>query len=820
MKILSFTLSALVTIALVYVLNIQLKVGTSKTPKLGMFLSPQKGFWQNAESVNASFDGKVKLKGLKANGDVYFDERLVPHIYANSNNDAYYIQGYLHAKFRLWQMEFQTHIAGGRLSEIRGKDSTALAIDKFFRRLGMQYAAENCVKFMQKDAATQQCVDAYTAGVNAYIDNMKDAEMPVEYKLLNYRPEHWTNLKTALFLKLMSFDLSGRDDDIVYTNGKNFLGYDKFMKVFPNTQDSLDPIIPRGTVFNKPQINVITPAIKDSILKLQNLAFAMARPMQPDIANGSNNWAIDSSKSKDGRPILCNDPHLGLSLPSLWYEMQITTPQYSAYGATFPGSPAIIIGFNNNIAWGVTNAGRDVKDYYEVQFKDATMKEYKLGNEWRKSNFRKEVIKIKGEKDSVIENIAITDLGIVMYDKTYKSKAKDDKYIAVKWTAHNGSNELQTFMKLNAAKNYDDYMAAISTFECPGQNFVFAAKTGDVAITQQGKFVAKWQQQGDFVMPGFDSTFMWQGYIPVSENPHQHNPARGFVSSANQKAVDETYPYYLGRAGNFPPYRGYIINRKLNEMKNITVEDMKNMQTDNYNLFAEVARPILLKYIDSSKLSADAVRYLDLVKDWNLNDAYDEKAATIFQVWYSNLDSVVYNDEFSKSKLELPNRLASALIDNINHDSTYSFIDNVNTPQKETIFDAVTAAFASATKQLLTAEKQGKLTWGKYRETSILHLTKLEPFSTLHLNTNGSGFCINATKETHGPSWRMVVHLTDDIEAYGVYPGGQSGNPGSKYYDNFITTWVNGKYNNLLFVPKEKMATTAQFKWHVSFEKA
>jgi penicillin amidase len=310
---------------------------------------------------------------LQANGDVYFDERLVPHIYANNDADAYYIQGYLHAKFRLWQMEFQTHIAAGRLSEIRGKDSAALAIDKFFRRLGMVYAAENCVQFMEKDAAMKKTLDAYTAGVNAYIDNMKQGEIPFEYKLMNYKPEHWTNLKTALFLKLMSFDLTGRDDDITYTNGKNSFGYDEFMKIFPNTQDSLDPIIPRGTTFEKPAINVSTPTLKDSIYLMQAIAFNDKQIFNPDIANGSNNWAVDSSKTKSKRPILCNDPHLGLSLPSLWYEIQITTPQYSCYGASFPGSPAIIIGFNNNIAWGVTNAGRDVKDYYQLEFKDASM---------------------------------------------------------------------------------------------------------------------------------------------------------------------------------------------------------------------------------------------------------------------------------------------------------------------------------------------------------------------------------------------------------------------------------------------------------------
>jgi penicillin amidase len=813
-------LSTTVTIGLIYLLNIQLPVGKSKTPRLGMFLSPQKGFWQNAEPANVSFDGNVKMKGLTTNADVYFDERLVPHIYAANNEDAYYVQGFLHAKFRLFQMEFQTHIAAGRLSEIRGKDSAALAIDRFFRRLGMNYAAENALQYMLQDDKMKQMLYAYTAGVNAYISQLKDSEIPLEYKLMDYKPEPWTNLKTALFLKLMSYDLTGQDNDILQTNAKTFFGYDDFMKLYPNHQDTLDPIIPRGTAFAAPQTAPGIPFNADSGYLLQRDEFTVPRPMVPNPENGSNNWAVDSSKTKSKRPILCNDPHLGLNLPSLWYEMQITTPEYSAYGATFPGSPAIIIGFNDNIAWGVTNAGRDVKDYYELKFKDSTMSEYMFNTQWRQADFRREVIKIKGSKDSIIEHIALTDFGVVMYDKTYQSSNKDGKYIAVRWTAHDPSNELLTFMKLNAAKNYNDYMAAISSYECPGQNFVFAAKTGDVAITQQGKFVAKWKQQGDFVMKGVDSSFMWQGFIPYNENPQMHNPQRGFVSSANQMAVDSTYPYYLGRAGNFPPYRGYIINRRLSLMNNITVDDMKEMQIDNYNLFAETARPILLKYGSEDKLGANGKKYLGLLKDWNLNNSFDEKAATVFQLWWDSLDHEIFDDDFEMSRLTLPSRLSSALVDNLLHDSTFKYIDNFMTTEKETLKDVVNIAFDKAQKQLVIEEKNGTLIWGKHRETSITHLIKLPQLSRAHLNTNGSGFSINATKENHGPSWRMIVHLTDDIEAYGVYPGGQSGNPGSKYYDNFVNTWVKGEYNKLLFISKEDVKENKNLKWHLSFTKS
>ncbi|MBW7952649.1 MAG: penicillin acylase family protein, partial [Chitinophagaceae bacterium] len=555
MRLVPFLIAAIITTGLVIVLNTQLKTGKSKTPKLGYFLSPQYGFWKNAEPANVDFNQDIKMPGITNQVDVYFDERLVPHVYAENDNDAYFIQGYIHAKFRLWQMEFQTHIAAGRLSEIVGEDK--IATDKYFRRLGMVYAAENSLKVLDANPETKAACDAYTAGVNAYIKSLKPEQIPFEYKLLDYKPEPWTNLKTALFLKFMSWDLAGKAEDLTYTNAKTYFGYDDYLKLFPITQDSLDPIIPKGTVYEKPEITVKTPTTLDSLYFDRKDTLTNIPPIKPNKNNGSNNWAVAGSKTKSGKPILCNDPHLGLNLPSLWFEMQITTPTYSSYGVTFPGTPAIVIGFNDSCAWGVTNAGRDVKDFYEMKFRDSTMQEYYFNNTWHKAETRTEIIKVKGKPD-VEEKIAMTFLGPVMFDKSYPSDISKNACIAVRWKAHDASNELQTFYKLNRMKNYLDYVDAISTFQCPGQNFVFASTNGDIAIRQQGAFVAKWKQQGDFLMPGTDSAYLWQGIISPKENPQMVNPERGFVSSANQQATDATYTYYLGRANLFPPYRGLI----------------------------------------------------------------------------------------------------------------------------------------------------------------------------------------------------------------------------------------------------------------------
>jgi penicillin amidase len=616
----------------------------------------------------------------------------------------------------------------------------------------------------------------------------------------------------------MSFDLASYENDFELTNARRILGAADFEKLYPIIQDSLDPIIPRGTLFEAPAVVVTPPAKLDSTLYNTNIDtsanIALTEP-KPDPDNGSNNWAVGGTKTKSGRPILANDPHLGLNLPSLWYEMQLSTPEMNVYGVTFPGAPSVIIGFNDSCAWGVTNAGRDVRDYYEIKFKDTTMQEYWFNNQWMKAETRPEVIKIKDSAD-LIENIAMTVFGPVMYDKKYPSRSKDGKYYACRWKAHDGSNELLTFNKLNKAKNYIDYVDAIATFQTPGQNFLFASKSGDVAIRQQGQFPAKWNRQGDFLMPGEDSSYMWQGMIPVKENPQVVNHARGYASSANQLPVDATYPYYLG--GSFSPYRGISVNKRLDVMNNITADDMMKLQTDNYNVFAEDAMPVLLKYMDENALNADEKNMYQLVKNWNMRNDVAEKGASIFRVWWDSIEAEIYTDEIAKLNGVSKWPDESTLVEGLLRDSTdYSFIDNVSTTAQEDLSSNLVNAFKKAYPALKKANDEKRLEWAAFKNTGVRHLLRIAALSRLGLNIGGGDHIINATKQYHGPSWRVVVHLTDEIEAYGVYPGGQSGNPGSKYYDTFIDSWTEGKYYSLLFLKKQDSRKTNKIKWRMTF---
>jgi penicillin amidase len=308
---------------------------------------------------------------------------------------------------------------------------------------------------------------------------------------------------------------------------------------------------------------------------------------------------------------------------------------------------------------------------------------------------------------------------------------------------------------------------------------------------------------------------MWQGMIPQSENPHIINPDRGFVSSANQVPTDSTYPYYIG--GGFPNYRGWIINKRLSSMADITPQDMQELQTNNYNVFAEMARPVLASHMKEAGFSADEKKYWDIFKEWNLRSDTGETAPIVFDLFWDAFEQEVWSDEAATIKAGFA-RNDGDLLEGIIKDSAYIFLDNINTPQKETLADNILAAYKKAVPKIKAAIAEGKNTWAKFKDTHVDHLLKLPALSRLHLPIGGGHNIINAAGPNHGPSWRMVVSLTAETEAYGVYPGGQNGNPGSKYYDNFIDNWANGKYY-ALWVMKQQELSDKRVKYKMRFSK-
>ncbi|MFZ9386879.1 MAG: penicillin acylase family protein [Chitinophagaceae bacterium] len=811
MRIIPFTISTIVTAGLVFALNRP----WATVPPMGKFLSPQHGFWQNAEPADQDFDSELIFPELKGKAEVYMDERLVPHVFAENDEDLYFIQGYLHAKFRLFQLDLQTKAAAGQASEFAG--AKAINYDREQRRLGMVYGAENALREMENDPESKKIYDAYTNGVNAYIGSLSESEIPVEYKLLNSKPEKWSNLRTALLSRMMAKNLSsGTENDLANTNARSIFMPDELKILYPQVPDSLIPIVPKGTAFPEPGIVPVAPPTADSLYLMNTQVVSNREWSRPDPDNGSNNWVVAGSKTRSGVPILCNDPHLEMSLPSIWYEMQLVTPTSNVYGVSLPGSPCIIIGFNDSIAWGVTNSQRDVKDYYEIKFKDPSRREYWFNGKWEPARQRIEEIRVKGGK-TVYDTVAYTVFGPVMYDKSFQTPASDGKNLAVRWTAHDPSNEGMALYKLNRARNYQEYEEAISYFQCPGQNFVFASKTGDIAIWQQGKFPARWDRQGLYIMPGEDSSYMWQGFIPQAENPHALNPERGYLQSANQRPADSAYPYFI--PGSFITPRGITVDKFLASMSDITPEDMMKLQGNYFNTLAEDARPFLLKNIRESDLTDPERKYLEIFRNWDLLASPDSKGQTIYQCWWDSLETGIWTDDLSQVTPQAPMPEEQTTLEILLRDTSFRYADDIRTPQTETLQDMVTVSFKKAASFLSMVEKEGKMEWARFRNPTVYHLIKdLKGFARPGLNVGGYGNIINAVTHSHGPSWRMIIQLTSPTEAYGVYPGGQSGNPGSRFFDDYLDQWVAGTYNKLWFMRDGDRKDKA-VKWVLKFDK-
>jgi penicillin amidase len=790
---------ATMTVAVGWVAALSAQWGAA--PRMGPFFSPFHGMWQNAESTESPINKaeQMPLPGATAAVSVVFDERLVPHVFAQNPLDVYRAQGYVTARLRLFQMDMQTRAAAGRLAEVMGEKF--LDYDRSRRRIGMLKAAKEVVEYLSQDPDAQSIVQAYCDGVNAYVGSLTPADYPVEYKILNFAPEPWTPLRTALLLKYMAWDLTGAHTDPQLSRALEKYGPDAVADLYPDHLPYTDPIIPEDTKWNFTPLSLppvpAKPGVNPDIPAVSAITFD-----RPDPANGSNNWAVHGSKSASGYPILANDPHLGLRLPSIWFEIQLKCPGFNVYGASLPGAPGVIIGFNEHIAWGVTNVGADVLDWYKITFKDSGMREYLHGGEYKPVNVYVDSIWVKGRDVPVLDTVIYTHHGPVVYRPGEKPFSKAFPVgCALRWAAHAPSAEIHTFLNLNKAKNYDDYLAALEYFDCPAQNFCYAGNDKIVALRSNGKFPLKWKGQGKFVLDGSDPAHDWAGWIPRDHVPAIINPARGFVSSANQPPAGPSYPYFLD--WNFATFeRGAQINRRLTAMQSATPDSLRLLQIDNKNLLAELVLPKAVEYLRTDSLMPPNSReWLDTLAQWNRYNNPDSRGATIFYLWWEMFEQGVWEDQLPASQFEYPpsSRTAKMLLES---PRSRWFDDERTENVKEWAADVVRDAFRKAVDSLQrTHPDPAHWTWAAFRRISIYHLLgdKLPSLGVENLYVGGGHNIVNALKPGHGPSWRMVVALGTPVKGFGVFPGGQSGNPGSRFYDLSIPTWAKGELHPLLF---------------------
>lgn len=775
----------LVGLALLHYLNNPVKIGKTPIPPLGKLLNPYSGVWQNAEDPEDYSDIDLTSNLVKDEIKIVFDDRMVPHIYAQNLEDAIFAQGYVEAYHRLFQMDLSTRSPDGRLSEILGE--RLLAYDKKQRRLGLGFGADNAVEGWQAFPEKLKIVDQYTAGVNHFISNLDPSEYPMEYKLLDFKPSAWTNRHSALLLKAMSQTLVGYEEDVEMSNALRLLGSEDFDLVYPDRN-------PKDTPVTKgPSVNTIKFKSQDKLQDIVGINIpSISRPRSPD-GVGSNNWAISGSKSETGLPILANDPHLGLSLPSVWYEIAITTPEFSAQGVTLLGMPGIMIGFNENIAWGETNVGHDMMDYYKINWVDSTKMSYLVDGKAVPADLKVEEYYVSG-LGKVTDTVRYTIWGPIVDDSTD---------LALRWVAHDkpDKSEFMAFVDGMRSENYDEYLKATAQFYAPAQNFIYADNNNDIGLRINGNIPIKKYRQGVTVSDGSNMVNGWQGYIPRELNPQERNPEKGFVTSCNQYSAAPDYPYYYN--GNFEPYRGRMANRLLYAKDTFSIADFKAMQNSNYSILAEEALQVLMPLLDSNFHKLSSVKKL---ARWDYQYAANSKNAVLFDLWFESFHRLLWDEVYNKSdELNLPNPDVWVTVNLIEADKTSKFYDIVRTTKVETLKELVNLSFEQIKDSAI-------VTLAEEKNAQILHLTRLPAFSEMNLALGGTKHSLNAMQQTFGPSWRMVVALgEDEPEAYGIYPGGQSGNPASPFYKDRIKTWANGEYDRIILAPREEKIESPLF---------
>jgi penicillin amidase len=794
MKAVKFLLSAAGTILLLVALSMK----WGDVPPLGQFLSPATGFWKNAEPKMPRKQATLNTGMLNKEVLIRYDSARIPHVFAKDEYGLYFAQGYVTARDRLWQMDIQARTAGGRMAEVLGPP--LLEQDRYYRRKGLPLAADRMLQELRKDTAVYAALSAYTDGVNAYIRSLSAARLPVEFKLMDYQPDDWTPLKSVLIFKLMDDMLSGGSDDFGMTGVRDQFGKDIAESLFPDNDQVSNPVIPAGTPWDFTPVDhpvnrsVQYSAITDTI-----------RPRSKIPGAGSNSWTVTGSRSASGYPLLANDPHLGLSLPSVWYQIQMATPGMNVYGVSIPGIPNIIIGFNEQLAWGLTNTEADVVDWYKIVFRDSTRTAYLYDGKWLPVEKRVEKMAVRGE-EIVADTILYTKHGPVIYFSGSGTAREENSTAgrygyALHWVSHEPSSNFRTFYLLNHARNLQDYRTALKNYTSPAQNFIYCDKANNIALTVNGKFPLRYRGQGKYLLDGASRQDDWYGFIPYEHNPFVMNPSQGFISSANQPVTDSTYPYYISWQYG-PEERAQAINNYLKQTPKATVEDFKAMQTSNKSGFAADVLPAMLEVCMTDERLSAYRKELDILRQWNFSYDANASGGTIFSLWWQLLYNGIWKDDFNLEGKAMRWPTFQRTISLLKKEQTAEWFDDRTTPVKEQMADIISTSFKKTIDSLRSTKGPLSEQWnrGTARPLYINHIAGIPGLGQGTFATGGDGYAINALSDNLGPSWRMVVELGPEIRAYGVIPGGASGNPGSFYYDNTLNAWLKGELLPLLFL--------------------
>lgn len=794
MKYVHFLASFIISAGLICYLNGNI-FNSGNLPPFGKLLNPFTGIWANTASKGKAKDTVLRNNNLTDEVEIIIDEHGIPHIYASNMADAMYAQGYMEAKERLFQMDMTARAAAGRISEVAGP--SRLSFDIAQRKKGLHIAAENALKGWKKFEENKRILQPYVEGINTAINELSPEEYPLEYKLLNAEPEAWTQWHSALIAKIMANDLAGRSRDLANTNTFAMLGKERFFDIFSEHQAIETPVISDDFLPDLPSMRADTAWSQFNLEAIPQVSFE-----KPKKGIGSNNWALMKERTKNGYPLMASDPHLMLGLPSIWYQLYIHIGDKNACGVSIPGMPGIMMGYNDDIAWGETNVGQDIKDYFKIRWVDDSRTAYYLDGKKTAVEIREEIYHLKGG-GQFVDTIYMTAFGPIQYES---DDAKND--LAVRWLAHDEpkTNEAAAFVHAITANSYDDYLKATEGYIAPAQNFLAASKHNEIGIRVNGRFAQNNSQDGRFIQHGDQSANNWQNYIEKKHNPQMKNPERGWVASSNQVSASRNYPYYF--TGGFEAYRNRTIDSLLSNNDQATVQDMMDMQNSNFSMLAEDMLPLLISHIDLAQQNNEAKQAITLLQNWDYDYDANQVAPSYFDIWSRSFYKMTW-DEIYQHKEEYQMAYPSwwRTVALLEQEANHNYFDILETPAKETARELAQKSFETLLEKISEAKQENKsMKWTDYKPLNIYHLLQIPALSKTNLKHNGCGDALNANTGRMGPSWRQVVELKDKPQAWGIYPGGQSGNPLSNHYDNFLPIWLDGEYLKIdLYKTKEEI---------------
>jgi penicillin amidase len=728
-------------------------------------------------------NGKTAVAGLGAAVEVVRDRYGIPYIYGRTDHDAFFALGYVHAQDRLWQMEMQRRIGAGRLAEVLG--DAALETDQFLRTLGVYRAAEASWPALSPEA--QAALRAYADGVNAFL--AEGHPLPPEFVVLGFKPEPWQPADSLVWAKMMSWNLGD-------TYGDDLLRGQMIAALGPERAAQLMPGYPAGAPIILPPDAMTSDLLRVNRIINETLGLG-------DKSNGSNNWVVSGARTASGKPLLANDPHLGAQIPAIWYLAGLHGDKLHAVGATLPGLPAVVIGHNDEIAWGVTNLGPDVQDLFIEKINPANPAQYDANGEWADLQVVPEEIKVKGEEQPIAWAARATRHGPLISDVT------DERghALALRWPALDpGDTTMDAFLAVNYARNWDDFTAALRGYIGPSQNFVFADRAGNIGYYGPGHIPVRAKGDGTTPVPGWTDEYAWTGWIPFEQLPHAYNPADGYVVTANNRVVPDDYPYFI-TTDWAPPYRAERITQLLTAQSGLTPADYGAIQADQKSAQAQELLPFLLTVAPETPEQTQA---LEMLKAWDGIISPDSGAAAIYEAWYAQIYKALLGDDLGGDMGdEVTTAHNPTLLASILQGDQGAWCDDVLTPGADDCAATAQVALDKALKDL--TERMGKdmakWRWGDIHRTQFPHnpfsqVAFLKPLFHRSIETGGDAFTVNPSPfklanpydSQHLPSYREIIDLADFGTARFIQTTGQSGNPLSKHYDDLMPLWRAVEY--------------------------